>query len=103
MNKTAIDFEKDVLQSEIPVLVDFSAEWCGPCRAIAPAVESIAKEFTGRAKVVTIDIDADPDTAAKYGIMSIPALLVFKGGNVVERVVGAIPQQQIAGLLSRNL
>ena len=103
MNFTKVDFEKDVIQSEIPVLVDFSATWCGPCRAIAPFVEQVASEFSGRARVVTIDVDDYPEVAGKYGIMSIPSLVVFKGGQAVDRIVGAAPKDQISGLLARQL
>ena len=103
MNQSHINFDVDVLFSQIPVLVDFSAEWCGPCRAIAPSIERIANEFEGRAKVVTVDIDADPESAAKYGIMSIPALVVFKNGVPVDRIVGAVPQKEIADLLTRYI
>ena len=103
MNFTKVDFEKDVIQSEIPVLVDFSATWCGPCRAIAPFVEQVASEFSGKARVVTIDVDEYPEVAGKYGIMSIPSLVVFKGGQAVDRIVGAAPKDQISGLLARQL
>ncbi|HXH61803.1 MAG TPA: thioredoxin [Fimbriimonadaceae bacterium] len=103
MNFTKVDFEKDVIQSEIPVLVDFSATWCGPCRAIAPFVEQVASEFSGKARVVTIDVDEYPEVAGKYGIMSIPSLVVFKGGQAVDRIVGAAPKDQISGLLARHL
>ncbi|MEM9456291.1 MAG: thioredoxin [Myxococcota bacterium] len=85
---TDSDFQRDVIDSTLPVLVDFWATWCGPCRAIAPHVEAIANDFSGRLKVVKIDIDANPDTPAKFGIRGIPTLLVFKGGEMVDKLVG---------------
>src|SRR5579872_2976362 len=97
----ASDFEDKVLKSDVPVLVDFWAEWCGPCKAIGPAVEQIASEYDGKARVYKVDVDAD--LASQYGVMSIPALLVFKGGKVVDQMVGAGPKQAIAGLLDRAL
>lgn len=97
------DFEKEVLQSDVPVLVDFWATWCGPCIAIAPHVEAIAEELTGKAKVYKVDVDADGDLAGRYGVMSIPALIVFKGGQEVDRMVGAAPRDQIKALLSRHV
>lgn len=97
------EFEEKVLQSDVPVLVDFWAEWCGPCKAIGPSVEQIAAEYSGRAKVFKVDVDAHGDLASQYGVMSIPALLVFKGGKVVDQMVGAGPKQAIAGLLDRAL
>lgn len=97
------DFENEVLKSEVPVLVDFWAEWCGPCKAIGPSVEQLATEFEGKAKVFKLDVDADGDVASRYGVMSIPALLIFKGGEVVDKMVGAAPKDQIAGLINRNL
>ena len=97
-------FERSVLASDVPVLVDFWAEWCGPCRAVAPHVESIATKFEGKAKVVKLDVDSSPQTAAKYGVRSIPALLLFKGGEVVDKIIGnpgsARPLEE---LVSRNL
>jgi thioredoxin 1 len=99
----ANDFEDKVLKSDIPVLVDFWAEWCGPCKAIGPALEQIAAEYDGKARVFKVDVDAHQELASQYGVMSIPALLVFKGGKVVDQMVGAGPKQAIAGLLDRAL
>jgi thioredoxin 1 len=103
MNKVSVDFQKDVLESDVPVLVDFSAEWCGPCRMIGPAVEQIAVELEGKARVVTIDVDEHSDIASRYGIMSIPALLVFKGGHEVDRMVGAAPKDRIAAMVAKHI
>lgn len=100
---TAEDFEKEVLQSEIPVLVDFWAEWCGPCRALAPTVDDIANETAGKLKVVKLDTDKAPSVAAKYGIMSIPTLIIFKKGDVVEQLVGMMPKQKIMEKVTPHL
>lgn len=100
--KTA-DFEKEVLQSDVPVLVDFWATWCGPCMAIGPSVEEIASEVAGRAKVVKVNVEEEGDVAMKYGIMSIPALMVFKGGQVVDSMVGAGPKEHIKALLEKHI
>jgi thioredoxin 1 len=96
-------FETEVINSEVPVLVDFWAEWCGPCKAIGPSIEKLAEEFEGRAKVFKLDVDSEGDLAMKYGIMSIPALVLFKGGKDVDRMVGAAPKPQIAALIERHL
>lgn len=100
---TGAEFEEKVLKSDVPVLVDFWAEWCGPCKAIGPSIEQLATEFEGKAKVFKLNVDHDGDIAGRYGIMSIPALLVFKGGKVVDQMVGAAPKPQIAELLTRSL
>jgi thioredoxin 1 len=97
------DFEEQVLKSDVPVLVDFWAEWCGPCKAIGPSIEALASEYDGRAKIVKVDVDREGDLASRYGVMSIPALLVFKNGQVVDQMVGAAPKQQIAALIDRAL
>src|SRR5438874_1220318 len=95
---TTGEFQEKVLNSDVPVLVDFWAEWCGPCKAIGPSVEQLATEYAGRAKVVKVDVDRESDLASKYGVMSIPALLVFKEGKVFDQMVGAAPKAQIAAL-----
>jgi thioredoxin 1 len=99
----ANDFENNVLQSDVPVLVDFWAEWCGPCKQIGPSIEQLASEYSGRAKVYKLDVDSEGEIAQRYGVMSIPALLVFKGGKVVDQMVGAAPKQSIAALIDRSL
>ncbi len=98
-----VNFDQEVLQSEVPVLVDFTATWCGPCRMIAPFVEQLAEEYAGRAKVAKLDIDENPATAQRYGIRGVPTLYVFKGGEVVAQQVGAVPKQKIAQLIDRAL
>ena len=92
---TGASFETEVLQSKVPVLVDFWAAWCGPCRAIAPSVEEIATEYGGRLKVVKVDVDENQEVSVRYGIQSIPTLMVFKNGSAVEKLVGAYPKQNL--------
>jgi thioredoxin 1 len=94
------DFESQVLKSAEPVVVDFWAEWCGPCRMIAPALEEIAGTMNGKVKIVKLNVDENPATAAKYGIMSIPTLMLFKNGELASRQVGAAPKQKLEQWIS---
>ncbi len=95
LHVTDATFEAEVLKSNVPVLIDFWATWCGPCRMIAPAIEELAVEYDGKAKVCKIDVDNNQQIAQNYGIRSIPTLLIFKNGEVVDQIVGAVPKQQI--------
>jgi thioredoxin 1 len=88
-------FEAEVLNSELPVLVDFWAEWCAPCHMIAPAIEELAKAYDGKMKFARMDVDSNNKTALQYGIMSIPTLIIFKGGQEKERIIGAVPKRQL--------
>jgi thioredoxin 1 len=89
------DFESQVLKATAPVVVDFWAEWCGPCRQIAPALEEIAGSLDGKVKIVKLNVDENPQTATKYGVMSIPTLMIFKNGEMASRQVGAAPKQKL--------
>jgi len=100
---TDANFETEVLGSDVPVLVDFWAVWCAPCRIIAPIVEELATENEGKLKVAKVDVDSNPQTAIKYSIRSIPTLLVFKGGAVVDQMVGAVPKSMIESRLEKHM
>ena len=93
---TAADFDSEVLHAEVPVLVDFWAPWCPPCRAIGPEVDAVAEVMEGRAKVLKLDVDEEPEIESRYGVRSIPTLLFFKGGQVAGQIVGAVPRGVIA-------
>jgi thioredoxin len=96
-------WQNEVLNSDQPVLVDFWATWCGPCRAIAPMVDQLADEYAGKARVAKLDVDAHQNIAAQFGISSIPTLIVFKGGHVVDQVLGARPKPALAALIDKHL
>jgi thioredoxin 1 len=96
-------FDRDVLRSDVPVLVDFWAEWCGPCRQIAPAIDALATENVGKAKVGKVDVDANGGTAMRYNVRGIPTLLLFKGGQVVEQRVGAVGKSEIQKMIDAHV
>ena len=96
-------FETDVIGSQNPVLVDYWAEWCGPCLAIAPAIEEIAKEYAGKLNVVKLNIDEHPMTPTKYGVRGIPTLMIFKGGQVAATKVGAMPKSKLVDWINSNI
>ena len=100
---TDANFKKEVLESSTPVLVDFWAEWCGPCKIIAPVVEQLAKDFDGKLKVGKVDVDSNQQTSMQFGIRSIPTLLIFKNGRVVDQIVGAVPKQALADKVTKHL
>lgn len=100
---TDSNFDSEVLKSEQPVLIDFWAQWCAPCRAIGPVVEALAKDYSGKVKVGKINIDENPRTPTQYDVRSIPTLLVFKGGKVIGQIVGAVPRPKIEDLIKKAL
>jgi thioredoxin 1 len=97
------NFDSEVLQSDKPVLVDFTATWCAPCRIVSPLVEQLAGEYEGRAKVAKLDVDYGPEIARRYAIRGIPTLMVFKGGEAVNKMVGAAPKARIAEMIDQAL
>jgi thioredoxin 1 len=97
------NFEQEVLKSSLPVLVDFWAEWCGPCRAIAPIIEELSTELSGKMKVAKVDVDQAQDLAAQFEVSSIPTLLIFKNGKVVEEMLGAMPKPQLLAKIQPHL
>ncbi len=100
---TEADFETEVLESDKPVLVDFWAPWCGPCRMVGPEVEAVVAEYAGRANVVKINVDEQPELAGRYGIMSIPTIIVFKNGEIAEQSVGAVNRGKLREMLDKHI
>lgn len=100
---TTSEFDAKVASSEQPVLLDFWAEWCGPCKALTPAIEELARDFEGKAGVYKVDVDVERDLAEKFGVTSIPALVVIKGGREVDRMIGLQRKEALAALLNRHL
>lgn len=103
MEVTDSNFQNEVLKSDKPVLLDFWAEWCGPCKMISPIVEELAKEYDGKLKVGKVDVDSNQQTSMQYGIRSIPTLLIFKGGKVVDQLVGAVPKKVLSEKITKHL
>ena len=100
---TDADFSKEVLESTVPAIVDFWASWCGPCKMIGPIFEELSNAYTGKVKFVKVNVDENQKTPATYGVRSIPTLIVFKGGKVVDQVVGAVPKNQLENLVKKVL
>ena len=103
MTFTDANFDADVLKSETPVLVDFWATWCAPCKAIAPLIDTVAADYAGKVKVGKVNVDENPATPSKYGVRGIPTLILFKDGQIVDQVVGAVPKSQLEALLAKAL
>jgi thioredoxin 1 len=100
---TESTWEKEVLQSPMPVLVDFWAEWCAPCRMLAPTVDAVARDYDGKLRVAKLNVDENPNTPNRYGVRGIPTLLLFKGGQVADQLVGNLPREHIERMLQKHL
>lgn len=103
LNVTDVDFEEKVLKSDKPVLVDFWAAWCGPCRMIAPVIDEVAEAYEGKVVVAKVNVDENPQTPARYGVRGIPNLKLFNGGEVVDEISGAVPRQKLEQLIEKVL
>ncbi len=100
---TKDNFEQEVMNSQLPVLVDFWASWCGPCRAVAPIMEQLAEEYAGKAVIAKVNVDDEGELAAKFRVLSIPTVMLFKGSQVVEKIIGARSKDEFSGLIKKNL
>lgn len=98
-----LNFEEEVLNSDLPVLVDFWAPWCGPCMMVGPVVEEIAREYQGKLKVCKVNVDESPITSAQYGVMSIPTLAVIKNGKIADKITGALPKDELEKLFKQHI
>ncbi len=97
------NFAEEVLSAQLPVLVDFWATWCGPCRSISPIIEELAKEFTGKVKVTKLNVDENPAIPSQYGVRGIPTLILFKGGKILDQIVGAVPKARLVTMIEKVL
>ena len=97
------NFASEVLNSDLPVLVEFWATWCGPCRSISPIVEGLAKEFSGRVKVTKLNVEESPATPGQYGVRGVPTLILFKGGKILDQIIGAVPKARLKALIEKAL
>ncbi len=103
LHLTEITFQKEVLESPVPVVIDFWATWCGPCKIIAPSINEMANEYEGKAKICKVDVDSNQQIAIQYGIRSIPTVLFFKNGEVVDLIIGAVPKNKLTSTLEKYL
>ena len=97
------NFAAEVVQSDLPVLVDFWATWCGPCKSIGPVIDDLSKEYAGRVKIAKLNVDENPSTPSQYGVRGIPTLILFKGGKILEQVVGAVPKTRLVSMIDKAL